>query len=165
MIVQKGGISLGIQVIEKEEMKVVGISWNGTYSQTQSIPGLFTIMEERLAEVSYQTKEPIFVAPFHSRETEFTYYVTTPVEKIDAIPEGMVGFTIPSKNYVVTSHKGRPEDVENTYLRLFSWMEEYGYEHDQQALSLEIYNEAPKQRNASGDLNFEIYLPVKSYKK
>lgn len=91
---------MDIQVVEKNELKVVGISWNGTYAETNTIPSLFTELEARLNEVAYQTKEPILIAPFHSRETEFTYYVTTPVEKIENIPEGMVGFTIPRKNYV-----------------------------------------------------------------
>ncbi|MDQ1146383.1 AraC family transcriptional regulator [Bacillus sp. SORGH_AS 510] len=155
---------MGIQVIEKEEMKVVGISWTGTYSETSTIPSLFNKMEARLQEVPYQTKDPVLIAPFHSRETEFTYYVTTPVEKLDAIPEGMIGFTIPSKNYVFTTHYGKPEEVENTYHRLLNWMKEYGYEQDHHALSLEIYKEEYKHQNAAGDLHFEIYLPVKIYR-
>lgn len=154
---------MGIQVVEKEELKVVGISWNGTYSETHNIPNLFKVMENRLSEVSHQTEEPVLIAPFHSRETEFTYYVTKPVEKIDEIPKGMVGFTIPRKNYVVGTHKGRPEEVENTYHQMFSWMDEYGYELDHHALSMEVYKEEHKQQNINGDLHFDIYLPVKTY--
>jgi AraC family transcriptional regulator len=156
---------MGIQVIEKEEMKVVGISWNGSYSQISTIPSLFKKMINRLEEVSYQTHEPVLIAPFHSRETEITYYVTTPVDKIDEIPEGMVGFTIPSKNYVFATHKGSQEEVKNTYKRVYSWMEEYGYEQDHNALSLEVYKEEHKHLNAHGELHFDIYLPVKTYKK
>ncbi|MBL4952887.1 GyrI-like domain-containing protein [Neobacillus sp. OS1-32] len=149
------------RIVEKEELKVVGISWNGTYSQAKIIPRLFDIMEKRLEEVPFQTKDPVLIAPFHSRESEFTYYVTTPVEEVKEVPEGMVGFSIPRKYYVRTTHLGGPEEVENTYLRLFNWMEEYGYEQDHQALSLEIF---PKQQNAAGNLQFEIYLPIKMYK-
>jgi AraC family transcriptional regulator len=156
---------MDIQVVEKEEIKVVGISWNGTYSQTSTIPKLFEEMEARLEEVAYQTNESVLIAPFHSRETEITFYVTTPVERIENIPEGMVGFTIPSKNYVFATHRGRPEEIENTYLQILAWMREYGYEQDLQALSIEIYNEEDKQLNSSGDLHYEIYLPVKSYKR
>jgi predicted transcriptional regulator YdeE len=155
---------LDIQVIEKNEIKVVGVSWNGSYSQASSIPELFKVMEARLDEVAHQTEEPVLIAPFHSRETEFTYYVTTPVNKIDQIPEGMVGFTVPRKNYVVTTYKGRPEEVENTYLKIFDWMEEYGYEQDHQALGLEIFPKKQKETNASEELNFDIFLPIKSYK-
>ncbi len=154
---------MDIQVIEKDEIKVVGLSWNGTYSQAETIPHLFHVMEERLGEVPNQTKEPVLIAPFHSRETEFTYYVTTPVEEIAEIPEGMVGFTIPRKNYVVAIHKGKPEEVANTYQEIFKWMNDYGYEQDHHALGLEIYKEEHKQQNAQGDLYYEIYLPVKTY--
>ena len=119
---------MGIQVIEKEEIKVVGISWSGTYSEAELIPSLFKEMENRLREVPHQTEEPVLIAPFHSRETEFTYYVAKPVEKIEAIPVGMVGFAIPRKNYVVGVHKGRTEEVKNTYLKMFEWMKEYGYD-------------------------------------
>jgi AraC family transcriptional regulator len=156
---------MGIQVIEKEEMKVVGISWNGTYAQMSTIPSLFREMINRLKEVSFQTKEPVLIAPFHSRETEFTYYVTTPVEKIDEIPEGMVGFTIPSKNYVFATHRGSQEEVETTYKKIYSWMEEYGYEQDHNALSLEVYKEEHSHLNENGELHFDIYLPVKTYKQ
>lgn len=164
MTKQKGAINLGIQVVEKEEMKVVGLSWTGTYSQVNTIPSLFIKMEERLGEVGNKTDEPIFIAPFHSRETEFTYYVTKPVERIDDVPDGMVGFTIPSKNYVFTIHKGKQEEVEHTYERLYTWMKEYGYEQDHQALSLEIYKEVDPIQYAAGDLYIEIYLPIKTYK-
>ncbi|MBT2696389.1 GyrI-like domain-containing protein [Bacillus sp. ISL-40] len=156
---------MSIQVIEKEEMKVVGISWNGTYSQISTLPRLFQEMVNRLEEVSYQTKEPVLIAPFHSRETEFTYYVTTPVEKIDEIPDGMVGFTIPSKNYVFSTHKGKQEEVEITYQQIYAWMKEYGYEQDHNALSIEVYKEENKHLYASGELHFDIYLPVKTYKE
>src|SRR4051794_16927226 len=155
---------MGIQVIEKEEMKVVGISWNGAYSQLSTIPSLFYKMVKRLEEVSFKTKEPVLIAPFHSRETEITYYVTTPVEEIAEIPEGMVGFTIPTKNYVFTTHKGSLEEVENTYLQMFAWMKDYGYEQDHNALCLEVYKEEHSELNAAGDLHFDIYLPVKTYR-
>ena len=160
----KGGVnSLGIQVVKKEELKVVGICWNGTYLQTETIPGLFSEMERRLNEISYKTADPVIIAPFHSRETEFTYYVTTPVEQIHQVPNGMVGFTIPRKNYVVTSHFGPADEVEDTYQRLFTWMKEYGYEQDHQALSLEIYQQHSHGQDLSKNLLFEIYIPVKTY--
>jgi len=154
---------MAIQVVEKDEMKVVGLSWTGTYSQVSTIPSLFNKMEDRLHEVCHQTNDSVTIAPFHSRETEFTYYVTKPVEKIADVPEGMLGFTIPGKNYVFTTHVGKPEEVENTYHQMFTWMEEYGYEQDHQALGLEIYHEY-KHLHPTGDVHIEIYLPVKTYK-
>lgn len=156
---------MSIQVVEKEEMKVVGISWNGTYSQINTLPNLFKEMINRLEEISYQTKEPVLIAPFHSRETELTYYVTAPVEKIEEIPEGMVGFTIPSKNYVFATHIGSQEEVEDTYKKIYSWMGEYGYEQDHNALSIEVYKEEHDHLNSTGELHFDIYLPVKTYKQ
>lgn len=153
-----------IKVVEKDSLKVVGISWNGTYSQTSSIPGMFSELEQRLEEIPHKAEEPVVIAPYHSRETEFTYYVTAPVEKLEQIPAGMVGFTIPPKNYVFSSHVGKPEEVENTYLQMFKWMQEYGYEQDLNALSLEIYKQNQKHQDANEELQFDIYLPVKVYK-
>jgi predicted transcriptional regulator YdeE len=152
---------LEIQVLEKEELKVVGISWSGTYSQLNNIPELFDVMKERIDEVPNQTKDSVLIAPFHSRETELTYYVTTPVEKLEDVPEGMVGFTIPRKNYVYSSHKGSLEEVENTYREMLVWMQEYGYDLDDHALSLEIFNQTSLKND--GSLQLELYLPVKTY--
>jgi len=159
----KGGFNLGIQVVVKDELKVVGISWNGNYSQKRTIPVLFNELEKRLTEIANRTEEPVFIAPFHSRETEFTYYVTAPVKKLEKIPEGMVGFTIPRKNYVYATHKGKVDEVEKTYQEIFTWMKDYGYEHDHSALSLEVYKEEHKEKNVNGELHFDIYLPVKTY--
>lgn len=150
-----------IQVLEKEELKVVGISWSGTYSQLNNIPELFDVMKERIDEVPNQTKDSVLIAPFHSRETELTYYVTTPVEKLEDVPEGMVGFTIPRKNYVYSSHKGSLDEVENTYREMLVWMQEYGYDLDDHALSLEIFNQTSLKND--GSLHLELYLPVKTY--
>jgi AraC family transcriptional regulator len=154
---------LSIKVVEKDELKVVGIPWTGTFSEVKSIPRLFSKMEDRKEEVSCLTNDPVVIAPFHSRETELTYYVTKPVGKIENVPEGMVGFTIPRKNYVCTTHKGSLKEVATTYRQLFTWMKEYGYEQDHHALGLEIFKEEHKQQNTSGDLYFEIYLPVRTY--
>ncbi|MGG5254347.1 GyrI-like domain-containing protein [Neobacillus sp. SM06] len=155
-----------IRVIEKEAFQVVGIAWNGTYSELDKLPQLFTEMEFRADEVLYPTGEQVLINPFHCRETEITYYVTTPVEKIIDVPEGMVGFTIPKKSYVFGSHDGLPEEVENTYIQMFKWMEEYGYEQDHHALSLEIYPFG-KRNNKKRDetIQFDIYLPVKRYRE
>ncbi|EIJ78054.1 hypothetical protein PB1_10849 [Bacillus methanolicus PB1] len=59
-------------MIEKGEIKVTGIAWNGSYSQMNMIPALFDQMEARIGEVLQKTNEPFLIAPFHSRETEFT---------------------------------------------------------------------------------------------
>lgn len=70
----------------------------------------------------------------------------------------MVGFTIPRKNYVCSSHKGSLEELENTYREMLVWMEEYGYDLDGNALSLEVL------KDNDNSTNFELYLPIKSYK-
>jgi AraC family transcriptional regulator len=163
-MVWKEGYSLYIDIIEKKEIKVVGIAWNGSYSQIKKIPALFSELQMRFDEILYQTDEPIMIAPFHSRETELTYYVTIPVEKIEFIPEGMVGFKIPAKNYVFATHFGTPGEIDQTYSQIYSWMKEYGYEKDFQALSLEVYDKDFKRLNsAKKQLNFDIYIPIKKY--
>lgn len=151
-----------IQILEKEEMKVVGISRSGTYSQMTGIPDLFDELKERLEEVPNQTDSSVFIAPFHSRETEFTCYIATTVKNIENVPDGMVGFTIPRKNYVFSSHNGSLEDLETTYKQMLVWMEEYGYDLDDHALSLEVLRE--QSRDNEYNRLYELYLPVKIYK-
>ena len=115
-------------------------------------------------EVPFRKNENIIIAPFHKRETELTYYVTVPVEEIDLIPESMVGFTIPEKSYVFCRHNGDAAEINNTYKNMLSWMEEYGYEQDFQALCFEIYKSDRKEDLFSENgLPFEIYIPVKKY--
>lgn len=160
------GFFVDIRVIERKEIKVVGMAWNGPYSQSDKILNLFAVMEARIEEIPYQLNNNILMAPFHNRETELTYYVTTPVEKIEFVPEGMIGFTIPEKSYVFGIHNGSSADVKNTYERIFNWMEEYGYEQDHHALCMEIYyTDIPFYHTNHEPLQFEIYLPIKKYIK
>lgn len=157
---------MDIRVIEREEIKVVGIAWNGLYSQVKQIPQLFTCLENRIDEVLYQKNDHLFIAPFHCRETELTYYVTVPVEEISLVPEGMVGFTIPEKHYIFCTHYGTASEIAHTYQRIKGWMEDYGYEQDHQALCLEVYNASIKEnQNLQEKIHFEIYVPVKTYAK
>lgn len=161
-----GEIFLDIRITELEELHAVGLSWSGTYSQLDQLTNLFTFMEERKNEIGKTKNQNIFVAPFHNRETEMTYYVTIPVEKIETIPEGMVGFTIPAKSYVFGTHIGTAAEIENTYKEIFSWMDDYGYDLDRNALSLEVYKTGSKKDYSSDEqIQFEIYLPVEKYKK
>lgn len=144
-------------------MNVVGICWNGSYFKTGGIPFLFIEIERLLDHIPYKINEGTIITPFHNRETEFTYYVTTEVEKIGELPEGLVGFTIPGKNYVCTTHIGKADEVETTYNHLFKWMDDYGYEQDYKALSLEIYQKDNNKPIDNGELYFDIYIPVKKY--
>ncbi|WP_052404831.1 GyrI-like domain-containing protein [Bacillus rubiinfantis] len=156
---------MGMQVVEKGEIKVVGIPWSGTYTEINQLPFLFDEMKQRLRDVPYQTNEPILIAPFHGRETELTYYFTTPVSEIKEIPEGMVGFTIPRKFYVCTTHSGRQDEIRHTYQQLFNWMKEYGYEQDFHALSLEVFHDVYSLLDESGSRFFDIYVPLKTYNR
>jgi predicted transcriptional regulator YdeE len=152
--------------MEREELKVVGFAWNGTYSQMNEIVNQFARLKQRFNEVLYQKNHNIFIAPFHGRETELTYYITVPVEEITIVPEGMVGFTIPEKNYVFCIHNGTAAEIDLTYKRINDWMDEYGYEQDYQALSLEVYQTSSLESHFSNDqIQFEIYVPVKKYTK
>lgn len=159
-----GGISLDIRVIKKEAFQVVGIPWNGTLAQREHIQRLFTEMEHRVDEVLCPAEDSVWIAPYHSRETEITYYVTIPVEKIVDVPNGMVGFTIPEKSYLFGNYRGSAADVNDTYINMFAWMREYGYEQDYQALCLEIYQQDFTHKDNKEDgLQVDIYLPIKQY--
>jgi AraC family transcriptional regulator len=157
---------LNIRVIEREEMKVVGIPWNGSYTELDQIPKLFTMMKNRFDEVNCKKNDNIFISPYHGRETELTYYVTVPVEDFNYVPEGMVAFTIPEKSYVFCIHNGSAAEIEHTYGKIQDWMHEYGYEQDFQALSLEVYKTTFNEEHFYHDqIQFEIYIPVKKYTK
>jgi len=150
------------KVVTMGPKKLVGISWSGPYSQIEDIPKLFQEFEARIDEIPKESKESSFICPFHDRKTEFTYYVTIEVERLDFVPPGMVSIELPHQKYIKGIHEGSQNEVQNTYNKLFDWMKQNGYSKDDRSLSIEIYHEEDEEMNKSiENRKFEIYIPVK----
>jgi len=148
-----------IQVVTLENLYVVGFAWSGPYANSSEIPLLFSQFEQRLAEIEAPVTTEWIYAPFHSRETEFTYYVTLAVDELRTRPSGMTGFQIPGKSYAKATHQGPAAEVTATYRTMFSWIKENGYRQNPSALTIERYDRS--RDNASKEyLQYDIYLPL-----
>lgn len=88
----------------------------------------------------------------------FKKYATTAVKDFNAIPPGMVTFTITQGLYAVFLHKGLPTEGERTFRYIFSeWIPASGYEVDTRP-HFEILGS--KYSNTSPDSEEEIFIPI-----
>ncbi|KIO64196.1 hypothetical protein B4064_2811 [Caldibacillus thermoamylovorans] len=150
-----------IKVIKEEPKILIGISWSGSFSQSYMIPSLFEDFEKRIEEISNKVKEEAIICPFHDRKTDFTYYVTHEVTHIEHIPNGMISLQLPEQKYVKAAHNGKTEDIDNTYIKIFNWMNQNHLKKDYQSLSIEKYLKKDEAINRAKDYKkFEIYVPI-----
>ena len=83
-------------------------------------------LDERKEEIANVLNLPYQFGAFvvdASSEDEEGYWVCYQVKKVEHVPEGMVGLTIPSQIYAVMKHKGSNKKILHTYEKLHSWID------------------------------------------
>lgn len=82
----------------------------------------------------------------------FTYVAGVEVKNIKSIPKGMVPKIISNSRYAVFIHKGKRENISNTYDNIFNeWEEKSDYSIDKEAERIE--------KIISG-VEIELYIPL-----
>mgnify|MGYP001497918167 CR=1 FL=1 len=152
---------MDITIISKDSFTFVGLSTVCPMSELGiEVPKLWKQLERRKDEILYRTDMNYRVELFLGRNGDiFTEAVGFVVKENSPVPEGMIKVSVPSYRYAVISHRG--PDVQQSYLKVFQWMKENGYEvapYQEAFHHIEWYPEHTFQ--PSGDqkgLEYEIY--------
>ncbi|UVI27976.1 GyrI-like domain-containing protein [Paenibacillus spongiae] len=125
-------------VVTKPAMKMVGISYCGPYS---TFPDeAIRLQSEFLArkhELNGDVLSTALHSPYFGNEVFATYWACFEIAHIDQIPEGMVQFTIPQRQYAMVRCTNKR--IGEGYERLFAWMNENQLVKRDNAVSLEIF--------------------------
>jgi len=164
----KGGFSMEPKIVIKDEFKIVGMRIFGENSNNE-IKELWNKFMPRIGEIKHRIKEDLsqdisygicYPSDDMSETGEFEYIASVEVSRLDEIPEGMVGRTIPRQKYAVFTHKGVVDRIKETYKYIYgTWQPKSGCELVK-APDFEYYDErfdAEYQENSE----MSIYIPIK----
>ncbi|MBD1371429.1 AraC family transcriptional regulator [Hazenella sp. IB182357] len=148
-----------------ENFKLIGLGWTGPYEAAArgDIVKVWKNFFSRLPEIAGIVEKNVYYAPFHSRKTDFTYYVGVKTEADVQVPTGLIQLAIPVQQYAMFTHQGPMSQVEQSYLQAWEWMKEQKLDKDVSVLTLERYDHRfhPIHDEAESETNeYEIYIPV-----
>lgn len=163
-----GGINMEPVFKTLPEIKMIGVA--GRFISVRSpeknnmvvIPKLWQSYMPRRHEIK-NAKSSVdlgvcFPMSEKSHPEECGYIAGAEVTSLDEIPEGMTGFTIPSSEYVVFTHKGVLDTIEHTMNYIYgSWLPKSGRKL-KMAPDIEMYDQRFKLNHPDSEL--DIYIPI-----
>ena len=150
--------------IEKPAFDVIGMRYFGRNEQNE-IPLMWDRFVKRMSEIRHRVDEKIAYGVCQAPEPpeadgSFEYIACVGVDRLDEIPPGMVGRSIPGQYYAVFTHKGPVSRIRDTYGYIMgTWKPRSGYELSS-GPELEVYGERfnPEDQDHS---EIDIYIPVR----
>lgn len=142
-----------IKTVHLEEKKFVGFPVTSSFSfhDPNRIEEAKRQFLERKNEIRDVVNPEEYVCPHFASEVLFTYFYCMEVSALEDIPEGMIGFTIPARNYVTTRANADPYEVLHAYIK------DNGIDHHPRALALEVYQFADPEWPGKVD----VFVPIK----
>lgn len=148
---------LQCDLISREAMSVVGMSFAGPFPQ--SFPASAVDVQRRFwnrrLEVLHRAPGDILLSPYAtSNECFVTYFAACQVDRIESVPDGMVGFTIPAHTYARVICTNRT--IGEGYGQLERFMKENGHVSLRNACAIEVFH----IREDGEEEQVEIWSPI-----
>ena len=145
------------KIIERSEMKVVGINYPDAESQYDLILYQWIALSARSHLIQHKISPHILYGVWHRADKSSddlpSYLVGFEVAEFENIPEGMMGFTVPGGRYGSMLQKGYL-NYGKAYGQLMKWIKESDLEFRKPwTATLEIYDTSKE----IGD-NFEVRI-------
>jgi predicted transcriptional regulator YdeE len=145
--------------IVKKEFKFVGISNTAPFPSAfpQAAVKVQQKFEKRINEISNPVNNKILISPFICNGIIATYFACLEVSDLQSIPEGMIGFTVPSSEYVKITCTNRT--IGEGYNKVFRWLGENGYtQKGNNAFQIEVFyiDELAEEEQV------ELLIPIES---
>lgn len=112
---------------------------------------------ERRHEVINAKNQEVLFSPYMCNGIFATYFACLEVEDLSIIPEGMIGFKLPSTTYAKINCTTK--SIGEAYPKLFHWMQENGYQQKilDHTCPMEIYY---FEENVEEE-QVELWIPIK----
>jgi AraC family transcriptional regulator len=151
------------RIVRKPSFAVIGMGRRFMPTSTH-IPELWGRFVPRIHEVPHRRGLHtlgvcVDADPGTVDEVGFTYVAGVEVERVDALPDGMLVITVPANTYAVLTHRGHisrlPDTVKHVWGR---WLPASGYHHVP-APDFELYD--PERWDpGTGDGDVDLYVPI-----
>ncbi|PYI51225.1 effector binding domain-containing protein [Paenibacillus flagellatus] len=142
-------------IIHREATHLVGLSYAGPFPQ--SFPqGAIDVQRrfwKRRHEVAHPAREGVLFSPHSANESFATYWAAYQVERIESVPEDMVGITLPAHTYARVQCTNR--SIGQGYTDLHRWIEERGHRPLRNACTVEVFHIREAEEEP-----VEIWIPI-----
>jgi predicted transcriptional regulator YdeE len=107
-----------LEVVQLAERKFVGIPATSSLHKVTGIGEAHKAFMQRRGEIRDIVNEDRYVCVHFANEVLFTYIYSMEVTDLRTIPEGMIGFAVPSHHYVQINTNGEePYGLIKTYVK------------------------------------------------
>ena len=151
-----------MEIKEKDEFMVVGLEIKSSVQECMKNnphPKLWEDFMKRVDEIKNKKGDIVYgVSEEISKENcDFYSMACIEVEDLDNIPEGMKGKVVPKSRYAVFEHKGKANDLTETYRKIYEeGMPKSGLK--QKKIWLEVYDD--RYIHDSDDSLMEVWVSV-----
>ncbi|MFC3746587.1 GyrI-like domain-containing protein [Paenibacillus sp. GCM10012306] len=142
-----------VEIVTLEEKHFVGVAVTNVFQRfdDNSMKEANQVFLDRKSEIIGVINEHEYVCPHFASDVLFTYIYCMEVTRIEKVPRGMIGFSVPSQRYA----KVRSLD-QDPYALIKSFLEENSLHNNPRSLALEVFKFGEEQHfnNAS------IFVPI-----
>jgi AraC family transcriptional regulator len=146
--------------IHKDLFHIVGLQVHS--SKSQDIPMLWDQLDQVHHNIQHKVSETVFLGVMEPTgvNVEFNYIAGLEVSKQENVPEGMVGKTFPANEYVVFTHKGTTETLQDTYQYIYgTWFPKNGFDRGI-GPEFELYDDGRFFGPMNLNSEIDIYIPI-----
>lgn len=151
------------RIVERTSFHVVGMADRFTPATNTRIPILWERFVPRMDAIPHRRGATTLGVCVEAGadtcgEGGFTYVAGVEVDRLDAVPEGMIALTIPENRYAVFTHSGHVSRINDTVRQIWgAWLPTSPYRHVP-APDFELYDE--RWNPATGDGEIDIWVPI-----
>lgn len=119
------------------------------------IPKASLKLRERINEVKHVINPMKQMGAFiveNESDEEDGYWICMEVKHFENVPNDMVALTIPPQTYAVIRHKGRNNQIMDSYQHLHKWVEENNYVRLKSKWHLELFHSWENSENIDVEL-------------
>ena len=142
-----------IEIVTLEEKHFVGVPVTNVFQRVdpESIKEANQRFLFRKSEIQGVLNPDEYVCPHFANDVLFTYIYCMEVTRIDDVPQGLVGFSVPSQRYAKVRSKDK-----DPYALIKSVLKEKSLDNNQRSLALEVFKFGEEQHFNNAD----IYVPI-----
>ncbi|WP_028551636.1 GyrI-like domain-containing protein [Paenibacillus sp. UNC451MF] len=140
-----------IDVVQLGERKYIGIAVTSPLKNVKGIGEAQQLFMERKEEIQSIMDESTYVCVHFANEVLFTYIYCMEVTELQSIPESMIGFKVPSNQYVRVQSNG-----EEPYGLIDKFLRDKGMQRNSNSVSLEVFQFGKEESKYTA----EILVPV-----
>jgi len=163
LVTRNGRNDMEPRIARKPAFHVVGLAGRFTPATNSRIPELWARFVPQMDTVPHRRGWHTLglcmdAQPGSGEDAGFTYLAAVEVERLDDVPSGLLGLTVPANTYAVFTHSGHIARLSDSVRQVWGrWLPASPYRHIP-APDFEWYDERFDPQSGMGEV--DIYVPI-----